>query len=78
MVSKLLKRENVSSSLKKATLIAKNVFEKSFIASASEGETLKISPGNTRQGETVFKNIDSQGVRTSETFALDLGTLIET
>ena len=41
LVSKLLK-ENVSSSLKKATLI-ENVFEKSFIASASEGETLKIS-----------------------------------
>ena len=41
-------------------------------------EMLKISPGNRKKGETVFKNLDSQGVRSTETFVLDLGALIET
>ena len=41
-------------------------------------ETLKISPANTKKGETVFKNIDSQGVRSGETFVLDLGSIGET
>jgi RAB protein geranylgeranyltransferase component A len=41
-------------------------------------ETLKISSANLRKGETVFRNVDSQGRSSGETFVLDLGTLVET